>query len=272
MPYHARFPGGAFSMASSTAPPHSPPSPSPWPKRQSASRSGAANADGRRRSAARRWRPSRFPSSGAPRRGWSCGRRGRRSGRTAPIQPAGPGTRFRTSPATRAWPKPGSEAGKNSRGKDDHRGGGVDVEVEELDRRADQAGKQHLARRVDGLGSGRCRGHGSQHSPRPVREYRVVRRWLQIAAKPSGLRQRPWHENSVPRSHRRGWRGRRIGRGYALRKGYAPGRRCWRSRWLRPRFNTRSERSTAPAVLALSRRQARLRRSPSITRTSSGGS
>ena len=29
IPYHARLPGGAFSTASSTAPPHSPPSPSP---------------------------------------------------------------------------------------------------------------------------------------------------------------------------------------------------------------------------------------------------
>ena len=42
MPYHARLPGGAFSTASSTAPLHSPPRPSPWPKRQSASSSGAA--------------------------------------------------------------------------------------------------------------------------------------------------------------------------------------------------------------------------------------
>src|ERR1700691_2852912 len=42
MPYHARLFGGAFSIASSTAPPHSPPRPSPWPKRQSASNNGAA--------------------------------------------------------------------------------------------------------------------------------------------------------------------------------------------------------------------------------------
>ena len=42
MPYQARLPGGAFSTASSTAPPHSPPRPSPWPKRQIASSSGAA--------------------------------------------------------------------------------------------------------------------------------------------------------------------------------------------------------------------------------------
>ena len=42
IPYHARRPGGAFSIASSTAPPHSPPRPSPCPKRQSASSSGAA--------------------------------------------------------------------------------------------------------------------------------------------------------------------------------------------------------------------------------------
>ncbi len=42
MPYHARLPGGAFSVASRIAPPHSPPRPRPWPKRQSASRIGAA--------------------------------------------------------------------------------------------------------------------------------------------------------------------------------------------------------------------------------------
>ena len=42
MPYHARLPGGAFSTASSTAPPHSPPRPSPWPKRHNESSAGAA--------------------------------------------------------------------------------------------------------------------------------------------------------------------------------------------------------------------------------------
>src|SRR5262249_16182328 len=41
IPYHARRPGGAFSIARSTAPPHSPPSPSPSPKRHAASSSGA---------------------------------------------------------------------------------------------------------------------------------------------------------------------------------------------------------------------------------------
>ncbi len=105
IPYHARFPGGAFSIARSTAPPHSPPSPRPWPKRQIASRSGAANADRLRRSAARRSRPWKCPSSAARRRASSCGRCGRRSGRRAPSRPAGPGTRSQTSRATRAWPR-----------------------------------------------------------------------------------------------------------------------------------------------------------------------
>ncbi|MNT75526.1 hypothetical protein D3C72_2144290 [compost metagenome] len=41
MPYQLRLPGGAFSVASRTAPPHSPPRPKPWPKRHSASNSGA---------------------------------------------------------------------------------------------------------------------------------------------------------------------------------------------------------------------------------------
>ena len=33
--------------------------------------------------------------------------------------------------------------------KDEHRGGGVDIEIEELDSRANQAGEEDLARRVD---------------------------------------------------------------------------------------------------------------------------
>ena len=44
----------------------------------------------------------------------------------------------------------GSDAGKNKLREDQHRRRRVDVEVEELDRRADQAGKQHLAGPVDG--------------------------------------------------------------------------------------------------------------------------
>jgi hypothetical protein len=41
IPNHARLPGGAFSVASSTAPPHSPPSPNPCPSRHAAKRIGA---------------------------------------------------------------------------------------------------------------------------------------------------------------------------------------------------------------------------------------
>src|ERR1700722_2792945 len=41
-PYHACFPGGAFSVASSTAPPHSPPRPTPCPNLQSANRPAAS--------------------------------------------------------------------------------------------------------------------------------------------------------------------------------------------------------------------------------------
>ena len=55
--------------------------------------------------------------------------------------------------ARKAMPKVASEAsraesrvggGEKERGKDQHRGGGIDVEVEELDGRADQAGEEHL--------------------------------------------------------------------------------------------------------------------------------
>ncbi len=41
MPYHARLPSGAFSVASSTAPLHSPPRPKPCPRRQTANSKGA---------------------------------------------------------------------------------------------------------------------------------------------------------------------------------------------------------------------------------------
>ena len=42
-----------------------------------------------------------------------------------------------------------------------HRGGGVDVEIEELDRGADEAGEEDLPRRVDGSWkqNGRTRAH-----------------------------------------------------------------------------------------------------------------
>src|SRR6201999_201930 len=40
-PYQVFLPGGAFSVASSTAPPHSPPRPKPCPKRNMTKRIGA---------------------------------------------------------------------------------------------------------------------------------------------------------------------------------------------------------------------------------------
>ena len=46
MPNQARSPVGAFSTASSAAPPHSPPSPTPWPKRSSTrAATGASTPD-----------------------------------------------------------------------------------------------------------------------------------------------------------------------------------------------------------------------------------
>ena len=41
MPNQARLPAGAFSVASSTAPPHSPPTAKPWTKRSTTNRIGA---------------------------------------------------------------------------------------------------------------------------------------------------------------------------------------------------------------------------------------
>ena len=49
---------------------------------------------------------------------------------------------------------------KEQPGKDEHRRGRVDVEIEELDRRADQAGKQHLPRRVQSRSLSGHHGHG----------------------------------------------------------------------------------------------------------------
>ncbi|MNG00469.1 hypothetical protein D3C84_834050 [compost metagenome] len=42
IPYQARLCGGAFSMANKTAPPHSPPKPTPCPKRHNINKIGAA--------------------------------------------------------------------------------------------------------------------------------------------------------------------------------------------------------------------------------------
>ena len=86
-------------------------------------RSGRARAAAARRcrwwhrSAARRSSPSTRPWSAAPRPASSCGRRDRRSGRRARSRSAARGTRWQTSPATRAWPRPDPIAGKNRRGK-----------------------------------------------------------------------------------------------------------------------------------------------------------
>ena len=46
----------------------------------------------------------------------------------------------------------GSDAGKKERREHEHRGRAVDVEVEELDRGADEAREEHLAGAVDGGG------------------------------------------------------------------------------------------------------------------------
>ena len=62
MPYHARLPSGAFSTAISAAPPHSPPSPTPCRKRKAASahrREHAGASVRRQRADQRRRQPHR---------------------------------------------------------------------------------------------------------------------------------------------------------------------------------------------------------------------
>ncbi len=59
---------------------------------------------------------------------------------------------------------------KEQAGKHEHRRSRVNIEIEELDGRADQAGEQHLARRVDRLVS-----HGLYHAHQNSDSY-----WLKI--------------------------------------------------------------------------------------------
>ena len=107
-----------------------------------------------RRSAAGRSPPSTPPSSAARRPAWSCGRCGRRSARRAPSRGAARERRSRTWPAMPASPTP-DPTPERTAAETPAPPRCVDVEVEELDRRADQAGKQHLPWRVDGW-KGRC--------------------------------------------------------------------------------------------------------------------
>ena len=69
---------------------------------------------------------------------------------------------------------------KEQAGKDEHRGGRVDVEVEELDGRADEAGKQHLSRPVCRPDGSARRRRGRHHAafglsgvPGPVSDYSI---------------------------------------------------------------------------------------------------
>ena len=150
MPYQARFPGGAFSIARSTAPPHSPPRPRPWPKRQSASSSGAAKpmaAVGRQRAngdgGERPW-----SSSATHQRGLAADAIAEVAEERRADRPREEGDAKRRERGERGGGRVGR--GKEQLGKYEHRRGRVDVEVEELDGGADEAGEQHLAGAVHG--------------------------------------------------------------------------------------------------------------------------
>ena len=143
MPYQFCLPGGAFSVASSTAPPHSPTEPEALAEAAQRQQRRREQARGLRRSAAGRWRRSTCPSSAAPPPAWPCARCDRRSVRTPPSPRAARRTPARRWPATAASRRAGSRGGKEQLRKHQHGGGGVDVEIEELDRGADQAGEQH---------------------------------------------------------------------------------------------------------------------------------
>ena len=147
MPYHARLPGGAFSIASSTAPPHSPPSPRPWPKRHNASSSGAAMPiDAYVGSRPIDTVDSPIVSSAAT----SVALRPMRSPKWPnSAEPIGRAKKRDRERRERLQRRRRGVGGREEQLRKHQDGGGrVDVEVEELDRGADQAGEQHVARAV----------------------------------------------------------------------------------------------------------------------------
>ena len=102
-----------------------------------------------RRSATSRFPPSKHPWSATPPPVSSCGQRGRRNVRRTPSRWDGRRRPRQTVASEASVAVAGSFAGKNSFGKNEDRGRRVDVEVEELNRRADQAREQDLPRAVD---------------------------------------------------------------------------------------------------------------------------
>ena len=149
MPYQARLPGGAFSMARSTAPPHSPPRPRPWPKRQSGEQQRSQDADGvvgRQRADGDRGHA--HGEQGGDQRGLAAhaiAEMAEERGSDRAGQERDSERRERGQCGRRRIRRRKEQARKHEHGRRR-----VDVEIEELDRRADQAGKEHLVRSVDG--------------------------------------------------------------------------------------------------------------------------
>ena len=144
MPYQARLPSGAFSTAIRAAPPHSPPSPTPCTKRKAASaqrREHARACVRRQRADQRRRQPHgqhgrderRFASDpiaemAEQERAHGPREKGEAEGQIG-VERLRLGRRFR----------------KEHRPEHERRRGAEDIEVVELDRRADEARERDLA-------------------------------------------------------------------------------------------------------------------------------
>ena len=140
-------PRGAFSVASSAAPPHSPPSPTPWPKRSRQSSQGASDADLRvaRQHADQGGREAHHQHRGDQRR-------------LAPDPVAEMAEQHRADGPREEGDAEGQEGVERLRVRrrfreerlpDHQRGGGaVDVEIVEFDRRADEAGEHDPPRPI----------------------------------------------------------------------------------------------------------------------------
>ena len=152
-----RLPGGAFSVGQQDRPaPLSPPSPSPCPTPAQREQERRSHAGWSRRSAAGQSATVEMPI--VSRAATSVALRPTRSPKCPnTAEPIGRAKKAIANVASdcRIAAVVASPFGKKSCRKHEHRSVGVDIEIEELDRGADQAGEQHAA--------GRRRAGGRRH-------------------------------------------------------------------------------------------------------------
>ena len=144
MPYQARFPSGAFSTAISAAPPHSPPSPTPCRKRNAASATRRENARacvGRQRADQRRRKPHR--QHGGDERRFASDAIAEMAEQERADGPREEGEAEGQIGVQRL--RLGRGFREEHRPEHQRRRGAENIEVVELDRRADEARERDLA-------------------------------------------------------------------------------------------------------------------------------